>query len=259
MATLFIIATPIGNLQDISARALSVLRSVSVLACEDTRVTRKILSYYQIPRPPYLLSVHEYNEHKNVPRVIRFLSDGNDVAYASDAGMPGISDPGYLLVHAARAAGHGVVVIPGPSAVITALVASGLPTTGFTFLGFPPRQPGRRRRLLARVALTPETLVFYESPRRLGGFLADALDILGDRRAAVAIDLTKMFETVEQGWLSELAERYGEPGRGETTVVIAGHSPKFMRGGRKWHEEAVPACETVEEGTEELFTSDPPA
>ena len=229
MATLFIVATPIGNLQDISGRALLVLRDVEVLACEDTRVTRKILSYYQIPRPPHLLSVHEHNEHKTVPRVVHFLEEGHDVAYASDAGMPGISDPGYLLVRAARAAGHGVVVIPGPSAVITALIASGLPTAGFTFLGFPPRQSGRRQRLLARFASAPETLILYESPRRLGVLLADALEILGDRRAAVAIDLTKMFESVEQDWLSALAERYRETVRGEATVIIAGHAPKFLR------------------------------
>lgn len=231
MATLFIVATPIGNLQDISARALSVLRSVPVLACEDTRVTRKILSHYEIPRPPQLLSVHEYNEHKSVPRLIRFLSAGHNVAYTSDAGMPGISDPGYLLVRDTRAAGHAVVVVPGPSAVITALVASGLPMAGFTFLGFPPRQPGRRRYLLARVASVPETLILYESPRRLGCLLADALAVLGDRRAAVALDLTKMFESVEQDWLSMLVERYQEPVHGEATVVIAGHMPKFLREG----------------------------
>ncbi|VBB68803.1 rRNA small subunit methyltransferase I [invertebrate metagenome] len=229
MATLFIIATPIGNLQDISVRALAVLRTVQVLACEDTRITRKLLSHYRIPRPPQLLSVHEYNEHKNVHRVVRFLSEGHDVAYVSDAGMPGISDPGYLLVCNARAAGHIVVVVPGPSALIAALVTSGLPMAGFTFLGFLPRQSGRRQRLLARMASAPETLVLYESPRRLGSLLADALSVLGDRRAAVTLDLTKVFESVEQDWLSALSKRYRGSVRGEATVVIAGHLPKFLR------------------------------
>ncbi len=229
MSTLFIIATPIGNLQDISVRAIAILRQVPVLACEDTRVTRKILSHYEIARPSRLLSIHEYNEHTKVPLVVRFLSDGYDVAYVSDAGMPGISDPGYLLVCTARAAGHGVVVVPGASAILTALVTSGLPMTGFTFLGFLPRQSGRRRRLLARMASVPETLVLYESPRRLGSLLTDALAVLGDRRAAVTIDLTKIFESVEQDWLSVLSERYREAVRGEVTVIIAGCLQKFCR------------------------------
>ena len=230
MSTLFIIATPIGNLQDISVRALAVLRQVPVLACEDTRVTRKLLSHYEITRPSRLLSIHEYNEHQNVPRVVRLLSEGYDVAYVSDAGMPGISDPGYLLVCSARAAGHTVLVIPGASALLTALVTSGLPMTGFTFLGFLPRQSSRRRRLLARMASVPETLVLYESPRRLGILLADALAVLGDRRAAVTIDLTKIFETVEQDWLSALSARYRDIVRGEATVIISGLLPKFCRG-----------------------------
>ena len=229
MSTLFIIATPIGNLQDITVRALAILRQVPVLACEDTRVTRKLLSHYEITRPSRLLSIHEYNEHHNVPRVVRFLSDGYDVAYVSDAGMPGISDPGYLLVCSARAAGHAVVVVPGASALLTALVTSGLPMTGFTFLGFLPRQSGRRRRLLARMASVPETLVLYESPRRLGSLLADALAVLGDRRAAVTLDLTKIFENVEQDWLSALSARYRNTVRGEVTVIIAGSLPKFCR------------------------------
>ncbi len=229
MSCLFVVATPIGNLQDISARALATLREVQALICEDTRVTRKLLSRYEIPRPRYLFSAHEYNEHQAVARVIGLLNSGVNVAYTSDAGMPGVSDPGYLLIRGAREAGHDVVVVPGPSAAITALIASGLPSSGFAFLGFPPRKPGKRTRLLERVAAYPETLVFFESPNRLAQFLADALAVLGNRRAAVVIDLTKVFETVEQAWLSELVEKYAEPPKGEVTVVIAGDSSKFRR------------------------------
>ena len=201
-----------------------------MLVCEDTRVTRKLLTHFGIPTPRVLFSAHEHNEHKSVRRILGFLDAGDDVGYCSDAGMPGISDPGFLMIREARAAGHAVEVYPGPSAVVTALVASGLPSEAFSFLGFPPRKTGQRRNALARLAERPDTLIFFESPHRLGGFLADAQAVLGDRRAAVCANLTKMFERIDTGWLADLARKYeaDEP-RGEVTVVIAGNSPKFRR------------------------------
>lgn len=229
MASLFLVATPIGHIQDISVRALSILRSVPALVCEDTRVTLKILSYYKIPRPLYLLSVNTYNEHKNVSKVIQLLSSGYNVAYTSDAGTPGISDPGYLLARDSHRAGHAVTVLPGPSAVLTALVASRLPITTFTFLGFLPRQLGQRRILLSRFVFSPDTLVFYESPRRLGQSLVNALEILGNRYAAIAINLTRRFESVTNNRLSELVKLCASSIRGEVTVIIAGHSSKPVK------------------------------
>lgn len=227
MSCLFVVATPIGNLDDISVRALTTLREIEVLVCEDTRVTRKLLSHFEIPKPRFLFSAHEHNEHQAVARVVGLLDKGTDVAYTSDAGMPGISDPGYLLIRGAMAAGHRVVAIPGPSAVTTALVVSGLPSNGFAFFGFPPRRSGKRTHFLERIASYPETLVFFESPHRLRAFLEDALTVLGNRRAAIAVELTKIFETVEQAWLAELVEMFDTPPKGEVTVVIAGDNAKF--------------------------------
>ena len=228
--TLYIISTPIGNLDDIAHRALRVLEELDALACEDTRITRKIFSRYNIKKPKILFSYHEHNEIKASRRILSLLSDGISVGLCSNAGTPTISDPGFRATRIAIENGFPVVPIPGASAVISALAVSGLPANQYTFLGFPPRKPGKRRRLLEQEAPSPHTLVFYESPHRLTSFLSDALSIFGDRQAAVALELTKKFEQVHRGWLSDLAEMFAiEIPRGEFTVVIAGNNAKFIR------------------------------
>ncbi len=230
MATLWLVATPIGNMEDITYRAIRILREADVLACEDTRQTVKILQRYEIQREDKFIAYHEHNEERAGAALLARLAHGNSVALCSDGGMPGISDPGYRLAYAAIEAGHTVEVIPGPSAVQTALVVSGLPTSSYTFKGFPPKKSGARVRFLAEDGDRPHTLVVFESPYRIGAFLADALTALGDRRAAVCIELTKKFERVHRGYLAELAQEFGETTpKGEITVVIAGNHPKFTR------------------------------
>ncbi len=229
---LILIGTPIGNLGDLSPRARDALGSLDALACEDTRRTRKIYEHFAIGRPGIVFSCHDHNEERAVARIRGLLEKGCRVGLASDAGMPGISDPGFPAVRMALECGHEVEVIPGPSAVTTALAISGLPTASFTFLGFAPRKQGRRRAFLEAVASAEPTLVLFESPHRLGALLDDALAVLGDRRASVSVELTKMFEGTERGWLSELARDYaGTVPSGEVTVVIAGNSRKFLRPG----------------------------
>jgi 16S rRNA (cytidine1402-2'-O)-methyltransferase len=226
---LLLIATPIGNLEDITLRAVRVLGEVDVLACEDTRHTRKIFERHGIRGPRTILSYREQNEDQAGARILGFLSEGLSVALCSDAGYPGISDAGYRIITSAIGAGHSVEVLPGASAVEPAVLASGLPTSSFTFKGFPPRKPGVRRRFLEMEKDQPHTLVFYESPFRLRRLLADALEIYGDRRAAVCVEMTKQFEKVHRASLSQLAALFAdrEP-RGEITVVIAGNNPKFV-------------------------------
>lgn len=219
---LYLVATPIGNLGDISLRALDTLRAVDCVVSEDTRKTGIMLKHFEISKPQ--ISFYEGNEKKHLPRVMGLLREGKDVALVSNAGTPGISDPGFTLVRAALAEDILVSAIPGASALIMALVLSGLPVHAFTFRGFPPRKSGARRRFLAVDQDSPHTLIFYESPYRLVAFLKDALEVYGDRRAAAANDLTKKFEEVRRGNLSELAEHYAslEKILGEYTVVIAG-------------------------------------
>ncbi len=230
MSTLYLVATPIGNLEDVTLRAIRVLGSVPVLACEDTRRTAILLERHGIRRPPVVFSHHEHNEDRAAAEVLAHLDAGRDVAVCSNAGYPGISDPGYAAVTRALAAGHRVEAIPGASAVPVALLVSGLATSSYTFKGFPPRRSGRRRAFLEQDRDLPHTLVFYESPFRVGGLLAEALAVLGDRRAAVCVELTKQFERVYRGWLSELAPQFAEGRiRGEVVVVIAGNHPKFSR------------------------------
>ncbi len=230
MSTLFIIATPIGNLEDTTHRALRVLGEAHVLAAEDTRQTAKLLAHYAIPRPPAVVSYHEHNEDRAGAQLLERLARGENVALCTDGGMPGISDPGYRIVAAAVEAGHTVEVIPGPSAVQTALVVSGLPTSSYTFKGFPPKKSGPRVKFFAEDADRPHTLVVFESPFRIGKMLADALIALGDRRAAVCIELTKKFERVHRGYLSDLANEFADKTtKGEITVVIAGNHAKFKR------------------------------
>lgn len=230
MGTLWLVATPIGNLEDITHRAVRVLGEADVLACEDTRQTAKILERYAIPRPKSIVSYHEHNEERAGAQLLERLAEGQTVALCSDGGLPGISDPGYRIVAAAIEAGHTVEALPGPSAVQTALVVSGLPTSSYTFKGFPPRKSGQRVNFFREDADRPHTLVVFESPHRIGKMLADAHTALGDRQAAVCIELTKKFERVERGYLSDLAGRFAErTTKGEITVVLAGNHPKFIR------------------------------
>ena len=218
---LSLVATPIGNLADITLRALETLRAADAIACEDTRTSGKLLRHYDIKKP--LIPFHEHNEAQAAGRIFALLAEGKHVAVISDAGTPGISDPGFTLVRRAVAEGVHVTMIPGPAGLVMAVVLSGLPLHSFTFRGFPPRKSGARRRFLAVDAASPHTLVFYESPFRLAAFLEDALAVLGDRRAALANDLTKLFEQVERGTLSELlAAVQGKALKGEYVVVIAG-------------------------------------
>lgn len=226
---LFIIATPIGNLEDLTLRAKRVLSEVDALACEDTRHTRIILERYDIPRPRLLFSYHEHNEDRAAQRILGLLAAGLTVGLCSNAGYPGISDPGYLVISQAASRGFAVEVVPGASAIPVALLSSGLPTSSFTFKGFPPRKPGRRRAFLEAERDLPHTLVFYESPNRLGKLLQVALEVLGDRQAAVCIELTKLFEEVRRGPLSVLAREFeGAKVKGEVVVVVAGNNPKFI-------------------------------
>lgn len=221
MAQLYLVATPIGNLEDITLRALRTLREVDVVASEDTRKTGRLLKHYGISKPQ--ISFHEYNEEQAIRRILGFLEAGQSVAVVSNAGTPGISDPGHSAVRLAIEQGYDVTLIPGPTAFVMAVVLSGLPSHAFTFRGFPPRRKGPRRRFLQADALSPYTLVYYESPHRLLDFLADALEVLGDRRAAVCNELTKMFERTYRGSLGELLQTLqGEDLRGEFVVVVAG-------------------------------------
>jgi 16S rRNA (cytidine1402-2'-O)-methyltransferase len=218
--SLYVVATPIGNLEDISLRALRLLKQVKLIAAEDTRATRQLLNYYDIRSP--LTSYHEHNKRAKLNYLLNCLEQ-EDVALVSEAGMPGLSDPGYELIAAAIERGIPVVPIPGPSAVITALVVSGLPTDQFLYLGFLPRRPGARRRLLKSVADEPRTMVAFEAPHRLAEALKDALEIFGDRKAAVCRELTKVHEEVFRGRLSQAMERFTQP-RGEFTLVIEGRA-----------------------------------
>ena len=223
MSTLHLIATPIGNLADMTPRAIDTLRSLDVLFCEDTRHTGNLLRLLDIPRPRVLLSNHEHNERGNAARVVRYLDEGHDVSICSDAGFPIISDPGYPAVVAAIAAGHEIRPLPGACAALLAVTASGLPCSSFVFKGFAPRKPGARRRFLELDGASPHTLVFYESPFRVMTLLQDALDVLGDRPAAVCLELTKQFERIYRQPLSRLV---AEPElmrlKGEAVIVIGG-------------------------------------
>ena len=222
---LYLVSTPIGNLGDISQRALDTLRTVDYVISEDTRKTGMLLKHFDIKKPQ--ISFREDNEERALPKILALLDESKSVALVTDAGTPGISDPGFLLVRSVLQAGLPLTAIPGPTALIPALILSGLPVHSFTFRGFPPRKPGARRRFLQVDDASPHTLIFYESPHRLIAFMDDALAVYGDRRAAVANDLTKMFETLYRGRLGELVERFKtEPIRGEYVVVIEGLQTK---------------------------------
>jgi len=226
---LYVVATPIGNLDDITLRALEVLRGADIVAAEDTRHTRKLLTRHAIHAQ--LTSYHDHNKHEKAPVLIERMRAGLSVALVSDAGTPLVADPGYFLVGETHRAGLPVVPIPGPCAAVTALSVAGLPTDAFTFLGYlPPRSAARRRRL-ADLAESPHTLVLYESPHRLLKCLNDALEVLGDREAAVCRELTKLHEEIARGPLSALVERFTRRApKGEATLVIAGLGRRARKG-----------------------------
>jgi 16S rRNA (cytidine1402-2'-O)-methyltransferase len=222
LGTLSLVATPIGNLEDVTLRALRVLGEADLLLAEDTRHVRKLLDRHGLRARP--VSLHAHNEARRRGEALAALAAGARVALVSDAGTPLVSDPGERLVAAAIAAGHAVEAVPGPSAVLAALVVSGLPTGRFTFLGFLPRRAGELERELARLAPVPETLVLFESPRRLAATLRRLAEAWGPRRACVARELTKLHEEVARGTLDELAARFAGGARGEIALVVEGAS-----------------------------------
>jgi 16S rRNA (cytidine1402-2'-O)-methyltransferase len=223
--TLYVTATPIGNLEDVTLRALRVLREADLIAAEDTRVTRKLLNAYEIKTP--LVSLYEHNERDRIPELISKIRAGAVVAQVSDAGMPGISDPGYRLIKACVDAELKVEVIPGATASVTALVVSGLPTDRFLFAGFPPPKSAARKRFFSDLSDERATLVVYESPHRVKKALADINETLGDRPVVVARELTKMFEEVIRGTVAEILERLGDRTlKGEIVLVIGGKTRK---------------------------------
>ena len=218
--TLYLVSTPIGNLEDITHRAVRVLGEVDLIACEDTRHTKKLLNHYDIKTKT--ISYHEHNERERARELVDLLKRGSDVAVVSDAGTPAISDPGFRLARVAIDNGLQVVPVPGASALIAALVASGLPTDEFLFGGFLPARSGARRARLNELGGIPATLIFYEAPHRIAATLKDAQEILGEREAVVARELTKMHEEIVRGRLSELAARFSsaENARGEMVLII---------------------------------------
>ncbi len=224
-AGLYLVATPIGNARDVTLRALDILAQVDVIACEDTRVTGKLMALHGIATP--LLAYHDHTAERVRTRLIKRLNDGETVALVSDAGTPLVSDPGYRLVQACIEANVPVTPVPGPSSVLAAVVVSGLPMDRFLYAGFLPSRAAARRRALAELAAVPATQVFLESPRRLGPSLSDMADVLGDRPAVVARELTKVFEEVRRGTLTQLALHYRTEGapKGEVTVVVAAGGP----------------------------------
>ncbi|MDR9418768.1 16S rRNA (cytidine(1402)-2'-O)-methyltransferase [Gracilimonas sp.] len=222
MSTLYIVATPIGNLQDLSPRAVEVLKSVDYIACEDTRTSGNMLQQFGIDKPSF--SFHQHNEHRKVGHMTNILDAAQNVALVSDAGMPGISDPGFLAVRAAKQSGHTVTVIPGPDAATTALIASGLPSDRYVFEGFLPHKKGRQKRL-KQLAEEERTLIIYESPNRLLKLLGELEKYFeNDRLAAVARELTKKFEETVRGSIVELKKEFEERDsiKGEIVVVISG-------------------------------------
>jgi 16S rRNA (cytidine1402-2'-O)-methyltransferase len=227
---LFVVSTPIGNLADITLRALDTLRSVDLVAAEDTRRTRKLLSYYDIHKP--LISYHEHNARERGSELLEAINSGRSVALVTDAGTPGISDPGKLLIEEALHRGMEPVAIPGPTALISALSVSGLQTRPFIFLGFPPARGALRKRFFEEHACLTMTLILYESPKRLERTLEEMLKVWGDRRAAIARELTKMHEEIFRGTVSEAVAHFKTEVRGELTLVVDGAGAGSV-GGRR--------------------------
>ncbi len=231
--TLFIVSTPIGNLEDLTPRALRVLGEVDLIACEDTRHTRGLLNRFGIKAKT--ISYHEHNERERAAELGKLLEAGSNIAIVSDAGTPLISDPGFRIVNAAIKLGIQVIPVPGPAAFVAALIASGLPTDQFFFGGFLPARAAARRALLTELRAIHTTLVFYDAPHRITATLKDALNVFGDRRAAVARELTKLHEEIARGRLSELARRFSEnaPARGEMVLIISGANESEIRADAK--------------------------
>jgi 16S rRNA (cytidine1402-2'-O)-methyltransferase len=220
---LYVVSTPIGNLEDITLRALRVLREVDFIAAEDTRRTRQLLTHYGIHKP--LISYHKYNRRMREKTLLQELHEGKCIALVTDAGTPGISDPGEDLVRRAIQEAIPLIPIPGPAALVAALSVSGLPTESFLFYGFLPAKAVARKKWLLSLKERPETLVFYESPRRLGPLLEDAAQILGERRVVVAREMTKVYEEVYRGTITEVLDQLGEEEvKGEVTVMLEGCS-----------------------------------
>ncbi|MHC5073395.1 MAG: 16S rRNA (cytidine(1402)-2'-O)-methyltransferase [Planctomycetota bacterium] len=224
---LYLVATPIGNMSDISLRALEVLREVDFVVSEDTRKTGVLLKKFEIKKKQ--ISFHEHNEKQAGERIIGLLREGKEVALVSNAGTPGISDPGFTLVRSAIEEGMEITMIPGPTAFLPALVLSGLAVHSFTYRGFAPRKSGKRKTYFEADKESPYTLIYYEAPHRLKAFLKDALEVFGDRRATLAKELTKMFETIKRGRISELLEGLEENPKGEYVVVIEGAEEKSKK------------------------------
>jgi 16S rRNA (cytidine1402-2'-O)-methyltransferase len=218
---LYLVSTPIGNLKDITLRALSALREADLIAAEDTRVTGRLLQHFDISKP--MVSYYEHNELRRIPEILERLQRGESVAVVSNGGTPGISDPGFPLVRACIEAGIQVVPIPGPTALVAAVVASGLPVHEFWYRGFPPRKPGKRDHWLAESADSAATMVFYEAPYRINALMAACLKVYGDRRCALCRELTKKFEEIVRGTLSQVIEQTAsQTPRGEYVLVIEG-------------------------------------
>ena len=223
IGVLFIVSTPIGNLEDITLRALRILKEVSLIAAEDTRLTRKLLTHYDISTPT--VSYYEHNRLTRIPKIIDHLNTGKDVAVVTDAGTPGISDPAYKLIRAAIESGNRIEAIPGPSASITALTASGLPTDRFIFEGFLPRKKGRKAKL-TRLSAIEATVIFYESPKRIVRTLKDILEFMGDRPAVIGRELTKLHEEMIRGNVSKLLSHFTQKTpRGEFVIMIGKDDP----------------------------------
>ncbi len=216
---LYVVATPIGNLEDISARALRILGEVDLIAAEDTRTTRKLLTRYELR--VRMVSLFDANIRRRIPQLLKELDEGKQIALVSEAGTPVISDPGALLVRAAAEAGHTVTPIPGPTAIAALLSVAGMPADKFTFLGFLPRKAGQRRRLIESIAEQPWTTVFYESPHRIIATLEALRETLGDRNIVIGREMTKLHEEIFRGTLTEAIEHFQKP-RGEFTVAVAG-------------------------------------
>lgn len=224
---LYIVSTPIGNLEDITLRAIRILKEVDIIACEDTRVTKKLLSRYQIHKP--LTTYHEHNEREKAEELLTILESGKNIALVSDAGTPGISDPGYRLVSLASEKGIEVISVPGPSAAIAALSISGLPTSSFTFLGFLPRSDKKRKEYLDSVREYTQTLILYESPNRIIDTLNSIFEILGNRRVSVSREITKVFEETLRGKISNVIQilKQRERVKGEFTIILEGKHNKL--------------------------------
>ena len=226
--SLYIVATPIGNLEDITLRALRTLREVELVVAEDTRRTGRLLKHYEIKKP--LLSYHDHNKIRRTPVIIERLKAGEEIALVSDSGTPGISDPGFYLVREAIESGLSVIPIPGPTALISGLVVSGFPTDKFVFEGWLPRKSSQRKQRLEELSQEPRTIIFFESLHRLLRSLADCLLVLGDRKAVLCRELTKKFETVRRDKISNLIKEYSDKSpKGEFVVIIEGYDTRIAK------------------------------